>query len=124
VLLNFLYVASGFAVLIVAVFAAYALWRLGRALARLEETLLTADEALREVVPEVRDGLGNVNDITSGVNVALRTAGGGAMRLTEAAGRSSDRASAALYGVRVAAGSLWRNFAELDGPKGGRTDGR
>lgn len=123
-MVNFLYVASGLAVLLVAVFACYALWRLGRALARLEETLLTADEALREVVPEVRDGLGNVNDITAGVNVALRTAGVGATRLTEAAGRSSYRASAALYGVRVAAGSLWRNLALLDGPKGGRPNGR
>ena len=123
-MLNFLYVASGFAVLIVAVFAAYALWRLGRTLARLEETLLTADEAIREVVPEVRDGLGNVNDITAGVNVALRTAGVGATRLTEAGTRSSYRASAALYGVRVAAGSLWRNLAQLDGPNGGRTNGR
>jgi hypothetical protein len=123
-LVNFLYIASGLAVLIVAVFAAYALWRLGRALARLEETLMTADEALREVVPEVRDGLGNVNDITAGMNVALRTAGVGATRLTEAAGRSSDRASATLYGVRVAAGSLWRSFARLDGPKGGRPNGR
>jgi hypothetical protein len=119
-LLNFLYVASGFAVLLVAVFASYALWRLGRTLARLEETLMTADEALREVVPEVRDGLGNVNDITAGVNVALRTAGVGATRLTVAAGRSSDRASAAVYGVRVAAGSLWRSL----GPKGGRLNGR
>jgi hypothetical protein len=123
-LLNFLYIAGGFAVLLVAVFASYALWRLGRALARLEETLLTADEALREVVPEVRDGLGNVNDITAGVNVALRTAGVGATRLTVAAGRSSDRASAALYGVRIAAGSLWRNLARLEGSKGGRPNGR
>ena len=123
-MLNFLYIASGLAVLIVAVFAAYALWRLGRALARLEETLMTADEALREVVPEVRDGLGNVNDITAGVNVALRTAGVGATRLTEAAGRSSDRASATLFGVKVAAGSLWRSFARLDGPQGGRPNGR
>ena len=121
---NFLYFASGIAVLLVAVFACYALWRLGRTLARLEETLLTADEALREVVPEVRDGLGNVNDITAGANVALRSAGVGARRLTEAAGRQSDRASAALYGMRVAAGSLWSSFARLDGPRGGRPDGR
>ena len=123
-MLNFLYIASGSAVLVVAVFASYALWRLGRTLARLEETLLTADEALREVVPEVRDGLGNVNDITAGVNVALRTAGVGASRLTEAAGRSTDRASATLYGVRVGAGSLWRNLTRLEGPKGGRPNGR
>jgi hypothetical protein len=123
-LVNFLYFAGGAAVLLVAFFACYALYRLGRALARLEETLLTADDALREVIPEVRDGLGNVNDVAAGVNVALRTAGVGAGRLTEAAGRSSHHASAALFGVRVAAGSLWRNFAGLDGPRGEQPDGR
>jgi hypothetical protein len=130
-LLNFLYFARGFAALVVALFACYALYRLGRTLGklertlgRLEETLLTADEALREVIPEVRDGLGNVNDITAGVNVALRTAGVGANRLTEVAARSSERASATLYGVRVAAGSLWRNLARLEGPRGGRPNGR
>ena len=59
-MLNFLYFAGGAAVLLMALFACYALYRLGRALARLEETLLTADDALREVIPEVRDGLGAV----------------------------------------------------------------
>ena len=124
-MLNFLYFAGGLAVLLVALFACYALYRLGRTLARLEETLLTADEALKEVIPEVRDGLGNVNDIAVGVNVALRTAGVGATRLTEAAGRSSDRASATLYGVRIAAGSLWRSFTGLERPnRGGQPNGR
>ena len=122
-MLNFLYVAGGLAALLVALFACYALFRLGRALARLEETLLTADEAIREVIPEVRDGLGTVNDIAAGVNVGLRTAGGGAERLTEAAARSSAGASATLYGVRVAAGSLWRSFARLEPPSGGQPDG-
>jgi hypothetical protein len=123
-LLNFLYFAGGLAALLVALFACYALFRLGRTLARLEETLLTADEALREVIPEVRDGLGNVNDIAAGVNVAVRSAGVGASRLTEVAGRSSDRASATALGVRVAARSLWRSFSGLDGPSGGQPDGR
>lgn len=123
-MLSFLYLAGGIAALLVALAACYALIRLGRTLARLEETLITADEALREMVPEVRDGLGNVNDITAGVNIALRTAGGGATRLTDAADRGSVRASAALYGVRVAAGSLWRNVARLDAPRGGRPNGR
>ena len=121
-MLNFLYFAGGLAALLVALFACYALYRLGRALARLEETLLTADEALREVVPEVRDGLGNVNDITANVNVALRTAGVGADRLTKVAGRSTDRAAATAHGVRVAARSLWRSLS--DGPTGGHPDGR
>jgi hypothetical protein len=125
-LLNFLYFAGGLA----ALFACYALFRMGRALRsveatmrRLEETLITADEGLREVIPEVRDGLGNVNDITTGVNVGLRVAGTGAVRLTDAVARSSGRASAAWYGVRVAAGSLWRTYAHIEGPRGGRPDG-
>lgn len=126
-MLNFLYFAGGLAALLVALFACYALYRLGRTLARLEETLLTADEAIREVIPEVRDGLGNVNDIAAGVNVAVRAAGGGAVRLTEVASRSSDRAAATAYGVRVAARSLWRSFSSLDGPDGptgGQASGR
>jgi hypothetical protein len=113
-LLNFLYLAGGLAVLVVALFLCLALYRLSRALRALEEALMTTDEAIREVVPEMRDGLGNVNDITAGVNVALRTAGVGASRLTVVAARQSGRASAALYGVRIAAGSLWRSFTDLD----------
>ncbi|HEY4028384.1 MAG TPA: DUF948 domain-containing protein [Candidatus Dormibacteraeota bacterium] len=123
-MLNFLYIAGGISVLLVAVAATYALIRLGRALARLEETLLTADDALREVIPEVRDGLANANEVAAGVNVALRTAGVGAGRLTEAAERSSYRASATLYGVRVAAASLWRTFAGPDPSRGEQPDGR
>jgi hypothetical protein len=113
-LLNFLYFAGGLAVLLVALFLCLALYRLARALRALEETLMTTDEAIREVVPEMRDGLGNVNDITAGVNVALRTAGDGASRLTVVAARQGPRASAAFYGLRVAAGSLWRSFTDLD----------
>jgi hypothetical protein len=123
-LLNFLYLAGGVAVLLVAGFLCHVLYRLGRTLARLEEMIVTADDAFREVFPEVRDGLGNVNDVAAGVNVALRTAGAGAGRLTEAAERSTNRAAATLYGVRVAAGSLWRNVAGLDGERGGQPDGR
>jgi hypothetical protein len=109
---------------LVALFACYALYRLGRALARLEAVLLTADEKLREVFPEVIDGLGTVNDIAAGVNVGLRTAGMGAERLTEAAARSSVGAAATLYGVRAAAGSLLRSFAGLERTTGGQPDGR
>src|SRR5262245_52673898 len=118
-LLNFLYFAGGVAVLAVAFFLCLALIRLARVLRALEESLVTADEAIREVVPEVRDGLGSVNDITAGVNVALRTAGAGTVRLSLAASRSSDRASAALYGVGVAAASLWRSFNHSEHVNGG-----
>jgi hypothetical protein len=118
---SFLYLAGGVAVLAIATFACGALYRLGRALRALEGTLMTADEALREVVPEVRDSLGNVNDITAGVNVAMRTAGVGATGLSRAATRSGLRASATLYGVRVAAGSLWRTLSH---PEGGEPNGK
>lgn len=123
-MLDFLYLAGGIAALAVALALCYALIRLGRVLARLEASLMITDEALREVVPEVRDGLGHVNDIAAGVNVALRTAGVGAMRLTQAADRSTVRASAAVHGVRIAAGSLWRNFTHLDAARGERPNGR
>jgi hypothetical protein len=124
-LLNFLYLAGGLAVLLVALFLCYALFRLGRTLARLEEalllteeTLLTANSALKVVIPEVRDSLGHVNGV-------LRTAGAGATRLTEAAGRSQDRVSAALYGARVAAASLWGSFGGHERPnRGDESDGR
>jgi hypothetical protein len=119
-LLNFLYLAGGVSVLAVALFLCWALVRLARALRALEQTLVTADEAIREVIPEVRDGLGNVNDIAAGVNVALRSAGAGTVRLSVAASRSSDRASAALYGARVAAASLWRSFNHPERFRGGQ----
>ncbi|HKF75206.1 MAG TPA: DUF948 domain-containing protein [Candidatus Dormibacteraeota bacterium] len=123
-MLDFLYLAGGVAVLAVALFLCYALLRLARTLAALEETLLVADQAMREVVPEVRDGLGSVNDIAAGVNVALRSAGVGASRLTDAAARSSGQASAALYGVRVGARSLWRSVTGLEQSRGEQPDGR
>jgi hypothetical protein len=114
---SFAWFAVGLGVLLVALALILVLLRLNRALAVLEETLLTADEAIREVVPEVRHSLGNVNDITAGVNIALRSAGSGANRL-------SRDASAALYGARVAAGTLWRTFAGSAGPDGGRRNGK
>jgi hypothetical protein len=56
---------------------------------------------LKETLPEVRQTIGNVNDITAGVNVGLRTAGGGAA----AVGRGIK---AAAHGVAVAGESLVR----------------
>ena len=122
-MLSFLYLAGGIAVLAVAVCLCIALLRLARTLAALEATLLTADEAMREVIPEVRDSLGNVNDIALGVNVALKAASVGALRVTGAATRSSEQASAALYGARVAARSLWDSVRGIDQPRGERPDG-
>lgn len=118
-MLNVLYLAIGVAVLAVALFACIALHRLARALAALEDTLTTTDDAIQEVTPELRDGLGSVNDIAAGVNVALRTAGGGANRLADAAARSMVPAQSTLYGVRVGARSLLRSLASPNGTKGG-----
>jgi hypothetical protein len=130
-LLNFLWVALGISALLVAIFVCLVLLRLNRTLAVLEETLMTADEAMREMVPEVRGSLGNVNDITAGVNVALRSATVGASRLGDGLGErassSARGASATLYGARVAARSLWQSYAgrrDREEATGGAPDGR
>lgn len=100
----------GVAALLTALVVSLTLIRLRRTLAILEITLLRIEESMTQVVPEVRGSLGNVTEITTGVNVALQVAGQGANRLgaeaREAAGRSRRSVSATLYGVGVAAGSL------------------
>ncbi len=97
--------AIGLASLLVALALCLALLRAARTLAAMEDLLLTANEEMRETLPEVRGSLGNVNDITAGVNVALRTAGSGATRLGDQVGDLADDASrdvrAGWYGVRV-----------------------
>jgi hypothetical protein len=92
--LNILYIVLGICAVLVALTLCVALLRLARTLAAMEDLLLTANEELRETLPEVRGSLGNVNDITAGVNVALRTAGSGASRM-------GTRVEAGLYGVKV-----------------------
>lgn len=114
-MLNFLYLAAGLAVLVVALFLCIALHRLARALAALEETLVTTDEAIQEMTPELRDGLSSVNDIAAGVNVALHAAGEGANRLTQVAARSLGPTQSTLHGVKVGAKSLLRSFTGLNG---------
>jgi hypothetical protein len=131
-LLNFLWLALGIGSLLVAVFLSLALLRLIRTLAIVEETLLTADEAMKEVVPEIKGSLGNVNDITASVNVGLRTAGAGTARfgndVGERAARSGRGLRAALFGARVTVASLL-NAAEAEqtvarrAASGGRSDG-
>ena len=97
--------AIGLASLLVALALCLALLRVARTLAAMEDLLLTANEEMRETLPEVRGSLGNVNDITAGVNVALRTAGSGATRLGDQVGDLAEDASkdvrAGWYGVRV-----------------------
>ena len=123
-MLNFLYIAGGVAVLLVAAFLSFALYRLARVLRALEDTLLISDEAILQLVPEVRDSLGNVNDIAGGVNVLLRTAGQGANKLTQVAAHSSVEARSTLYGVKAGARSFLRSFSGLTEPTGDETNGR
>jgi hypothetical protein len=112
--LNLLWVALGVSALLVALFLCAALNRLRRTLGALEGTLETADEAMRELIPEVRGSLGNVNDITAGVNVALRSAGTGAARvgagLGERAGGAGQEATAAAHGLGVGLRTFWRSL--------------
>lgn len=105
-----MFFAIGLGSLLVALVLCLALLRLARTLAAMEDLLLTANEELRETLPEVRGSLGNVNDITAGVNVALRTAGGGASRLgdqlEEAATETSKGVRAGWHGVKIGLMSL------------------
>jgi hypothetical protein len=130
-MLNVLWVVLGVCSLLVALVLCLVLLRLHRTLAVLEETLITADQAMRELVPEVRGSLGNVNDMTAAVNVVLRSAGMGAARLTDGVGErashSARDASATFHGIRVAARSLWHSYAGPgvdDQERGGRRDVR
>ena len=93
-MLNFVWFAVGAGVLLVALALTAVLLRLRRTLSVLEEVLLTANEEIRETLPEVRGSLGNVNDITTGVNLALRSG-------SQTASRSRRGLSAGLYGVGV-----------------------
>ncbi|MDQ6898390.1 MAG: hypothetical protein M3072_02595 [Candidatus Dormibacteraeota bacterium] len=109
---GFLWIALGIAALLVALALVLVLLRLNRTLAVLELTLISADQAIQEIVPEVRASLGNVNAITGGVNVALQAAGTQADRMGGEVGqvtaRSARGAAAMLHGVRVGADSLLR----------------
>ncbi|HEY8681491.1 MAG TPA: DUF948 domain-containing protein [Candidatus Dormibacteraeota bacterium] len=97
---------------------AWALYRLTRTLAAVEELVVTTTEEMRETLPEVRESLGHVNDITAGVNVGLRTVGTGAAemsgRLRVSLNGPVKAAAAAAHGVKVGAASLWRTLLEGD----------
>lgn len=79
---------------------------------------MTTTEEMRETLPEVRESLGHVNDITAGVNVGLRTVGSGAAdmngRLRESLRGPANAAAAAAHGIKVGAASLWRTLLEGD----------
>lgn len=117
-MLNVLLLSAGVAIILVALFLIRTLNRLSGALKALEEMLLTTTEEMRETLPEVREGLGNVNDIAAGVNVALKVTGSGAHRFGLRAGLIARRLGiglrATFYGVQVGAGSLAASIAEED----------
>ena len=102
---NFMWLAFGVAALLVALALAAVLFRLRGTLGAVEELLHTTNEEMKETLPEVRQTIGNINDITAGVNVGLRTAGGGvdsgrASGPFSAGGVSSRRASPLGIGLR------------------------
>lgn len=114
-MLNVLWIALGVAALVVALTVCSVLLRLRRTLGVMERTLETADEAMRELVPEMRGTLGNANDIAAGVNLALRSANAGAGRLTgevtSVAQDASRNAAVAAHGARAGWLAFWRSIA-------------
>jgi uncharacterized protein YoxC len=111
---GFAFLALGILALVLALFLGWALYRLTRTLAAVEELVVTTTEEMRETLPEVRESLGNVNDITAGVNVGLRTLGSGAAEMSGRLGVSlrgpAKAAAAAAHGVKVGAATLWRSL--------------
>src|ERR1700682_502012 len=98
---SFMWIAFGVAALVVALALAALLIRMRGTLGAVEELLDTTNEELKETLPEIRQTIGNVNDIPAAVIVGLGTAGGGAA----AVGRGI---SSAAHGVKVARQSLVR----------------
>ena len=115
---NFPLFALGILALVLAVFLAWVLYRLTRTLTAVEELVVTTTEEMRETLPEVRQSLGNVNDITAGVNAGLRTVGSGAAemggRLKISLRGPTNTAAAAAHGVKVGVATLWRSLLEGD----------
>lgn len=125
-----MFLAFGISALLVALVLALVLLRLGRTLAAIEELVLTGTAELRQLMPEVHQSLGNVNDITAGVNIALKVAGSGAQDLGDRVGeglRGTARGARAFsHGAGAAARSLWRSAktpARGDLTGGGERDG-
>ncbi len=104
--------------LVLALFLAGVLIRLTRTLRAVEELVMTATEEMRETLPEVRQSIGHVNDITAGVNVGLRAVGTGVSDIGGRVGGSlrgpANSAAAAAHGLRVGVGSLWNSLIEGD----------
>ena len=100
---SFMWIAFGVAALLVAIALFATLIRLRGTLGAVQELLDTTSDEMKETLPEVRQTIENVNGITGGLNIGLRTAGKGA----QAVGRT---VSATAHGARVASESLVRSF--------------
>jgi uncharacterized protein YoxC len=115
---GFAFLALGILALVLALFLAWVLYRLTKTLTAVEELVVTTTEEMRETLPEVRESLGHVNDITAGVNVGLRTVGSSAAemngRLRVSLKGPANAAAAAAHGVKVGAATLWRSLLEGD----------
>jgi hypothetical protein len=109
-LLNVMYFLFGIAAMLVAVGLLFVFARVNRTLRAMEELVLLTTDEMRATLPEVRESLGTVNDIATGVNVAMRSAGGGLGQLGR---RLRISVESALYGARAAGESLQR--AEFQG---------
>src|SRR5260221_3282067 len=111
---NFAFLALGILAIVLAIFMAWVLYRVTRTLTAVEDLVVTTTEEMRETLPEVRESLGHVNDITAGVNVGLRTVGSGATEMSDRLRISlkgpANAAAAAAHGVKVGAATLWRAF--------------
>src|SRR5947209_17868034 len=89
-----MWIAFGVAALIVALALAAVLIRLRGTLGAVEELLDTTNEEMKETLPEVRQTIENGNDITSGVNVGLRTGARGLAAFGRGGSTAVYRASA------------------------------
>lgn len=115
---NFAFIGLGLLALVTAFFLAGVLVRLTRTLAAVEDLVLTTTEEMRETLPELRQSIGHVNDITAGVNVGLRTVGAGAGdvadRVSGQLQKPARSAAAAVHGFKVGASALWRSYSGGD----------
>ena len=100
---SFMWIAFGVSALLVALALFALLFRLRGTLGAVQELLDTTSDEMKETLPEVRQTIGDVTDITAGLNVGLRTVGKGA----QAVGRA---VSATAHGAKVASQSLVRSF--------------
>jgi hypothetical protein len=130
--LNFLWLALGIGALLVAGCLCLVLLRSIRTLAVIEEAFMTADDTMRQLAPDAKGTLNNVNDVTAAVNIGLRAAGTGTARLGEdlavRSARSRRGLAATWHGLKVGTKSLLSSVSEPEPVRvkrvsGGKSDG-